>query len=584
MSDRNAKSAAHSKSRRRVPFWPVVLLWFLAMLPRSFWGLPTSSRDDLLFGGQPAWEADRYGAATQIAVRRAQAAGADTDIDPLAIDNRIIDLTADEADRAAILRRYRLFSRQPDEMITFMALQQMNPRAGDFDPKLYQYGGAYIYLIGGLIGVTSILGITTLSGDVNTYLARPELFADFYMIGRIVSLIFGGLTLIAVTKLARLAAGRKAAWWALGLTTVCPVFITMSLEAKPHMASTCAVLWAVLAALRFLARGGARPAMRMGVLAGAAFAFVLTGAVAAAIVPVLATARQVNKHARRHLLLAVALAALVYLVSNPYVPYNYFFTADALGGNIGNSTDMYQVGRIGEGLRRVGELLLESCGPAILLLGCAGCVLITRFRPRQTAIAAAPGVAMLLICVSIGAGKPAEYARFLLLPTVLIAVAAGIAMQRAALRSRALVGAVAIIIMASWIWLPGGPTAYLTSFTIDAWSDQETRLTAARYIRDKASPSDDIGVLQFQEPAPYGTPPIDFAHRTVKLLPARRPEESDMANLPVWLLACADDASALEGAWWAAHYQLARRYPPDDRRLSRISWANKPVFIYRRSD
>ena len=91
-------------------------------------------------------------------------------------------------------------------------------------------------------------------------------------------------------------------------------------------------------------------------------------------------------------------------------------------------------------------------------------------------------------------------------------------------------------------------------------------------------------MLQFQEPAPYGTPPIDFAHRAVKLLPARQPEEDDMTNLPVWLVACADDASVLDGAWWTAHYQLAQRYPPDDRRLSRISWANKPVFIYRRSD
>ncbi len=82
MSVENAKSAAPSRKRRRIPFWPVVLLWFLAMLPRSFWGLPTSSRDDLLFGGRPAWEADRYGAETQIAVRRSLPTGADTDIDP----------------------------------------------------------------------------------------------------------------------------------------------------------------------------------------------------------------------------------------------------------------------------------------------------------------------------------------------------------------------------------------------------------------------------------------------------------------------------------------------------------------------
>ena len=571
------------RRRLRIATWVVVLAWMLAMSPLSFWGLPTSSRDDLLFGGEPAWDASRYAGAVETVERRAPGSGADTDADPLTIDNRIVELTADQSQRAAILLRYRLYSRQPDEMITFRALQQMNPRGLDFDPKLYQYGGAYIYLIGALIGVTSILGITTLSGDVNVYLAEPELFAGFYMVARIVSLIFGGLTLIAAVKLARLAAGRTAGWWALALTASCPVFITMSLEAKPHMASTCMILWAVLLSLRFLARGGARVALRLGLLAGSAFGLVLTGLVAAAIVPVLATARQVDRRGRRHLMLSVAVAAAVYVMTNPYVPYNFLFNRAALTGNIANSTGMYDIGRIAEGMWRVGELLIESCGPAILLLGLVGTVQMVRFRPRETAVATAPGIVILLICIAIGAGKPAEYARFLLLPAVLISVAAAIAVQRVLLRSRAMGLSLGCVVVVSWLILPAGPTAYLRSFASDAWSGHETRLTAARYLRDNAADSDAVGVLQYQDPAPYGTPPIDFAHRRVLLLPAREPAAQDMDKLPQWLVACADDASAFDGAWWTTRYRLTVRYPSDDRRLSRIAWANKPVFIFRRN-
>ena len=132
MSAEDAQSAAPSKNRHRIPTWPVVLLWFLAMLPLSYWGLPTSSRDDLLFGGEPPWEPERYQAARALEARRTRGAGADTDLDPLDKGDRIVELTATEGGRAEILRRYRLFTRQPDEMITLMALQRMDPRGGDF--------------------------------------------------------------------------------------------------------------------------------------------------------------------------------------------------------------------------------------------------------------------------------------------------------------------------------------------------------------------------------------------------------------------------------------------------------------------
>ena len=62
-------------------------------------------------------------------------------------------LNETDSQRAEIVRRYRLYSYQPDEMITFNALRQMKPGAGQLDPKLYQYGGLWVYPVGAMLKV-----------------------------------------------------------------------------------------------------------------------------------------------------------------------------------------------------------------------------------------------------------------------------------------------------------------------------------------------------------------------------------------------------------------------------------------------
>ncbi len=575
------------------------------MSPLAFWGLPDRSRDGTLFGGEPGWPADRYAATEALSERRQRGGGSDVDLDPLAVNGRIVELTATDADRAAILRRYRLFTRQPDEMITLMALQRMKPRQGDLDPRLYQYGGAYVYLVGGLIKAASVTGLLTLTSDLGTYLARPELFARFYLVGRFLSLAFAAGALAALVHLGRMFGCGRTGWLALALAALCPVFITMALEAKPHMPAACMILWAVVFAVRFDADGRTADAIRMGLAGGLAFGLVLTGLAAAAIVPVLLWLHRRDARRLRLVGLAALLAAAVYAVTNPYVIYNFLFDRAALTGNIDNSTAMYDVGRIGGGAWRVAQLALESCTPPILLAGLVGLAILLRRSPRQTAIAAAPAVATLLITVAIGAGKPAEYARFLLLPAALLALGAAAALRPAFARSKPageglarskpagestmerpatgrFASLSAIGLAAAAILWPGGSLAYVRNFALDAWSGDETRRAAARWIEANVPPAAAIGVPQHQEPAPYGTPPFDLAHRRVVLIPAEQPTRLEMRNLPDWVVAAADDLPRLSGRWWTSHYELKHRWPQSDTWISPIAWANKPVFLFRR--
>jgi hypothetical protein len=278
----------------------------------------------------------------------------------------------------------------------------------------------------------------------------------------------------------------------------------------------------------------------------------------------------------------VLLAAAVYAVTNPYVVRHLLLDPAVLSGNLDNSTAMYAIGRIGEGAWRVTQLMVESCTPPILLAGLIGLIMAARRHPRSTAIAAGPAIATLLIAVAIGAGKPAEYARFLLLPAALLAVCAGVALRRTFDLSKTGGAAAAIGVASAACFWPGGSLAYARNFAVDAWSRSETRWTAARWIEENVDRAETIGVPQYQEPAPYGTPPFDLAHRRVVLIPADQPTRLEMRALPRWIVASADDRSRLDGLWWAAHYRVAQRWPPGDYWISRITWANKPVFVFQR--
>lgn len=543
------------------------------MAPLLTWGLPARSRDATLFGAGTPWPADRFRAAEALAARTTRPAGADTDLDPRATSEHVVNLTTDEADRAAILRRYRLFTRQPDEMITFMALQRMNPRAGDFDPRMYQYGGGYIYLVAAALAAAAKAGAVTLSPDVGVYLERPELFGQLYLVARGLSLAFGAAALAAVARLARQTGGCAAAWVAALLLACSPVFITAVTEAKPHLPSAALILWAIVAALAWRESPTWPRSIGLGLLAGYAFALVLTGLLAAALVPALLLATRMDARRRMRLTAAVALAAGVFAAANPFLLRNALFHRELLFSNLGNSTAMYTIGSPGRGAANVMHLLLIGVGAVTLLGGAAGGWMALRRDPRAACVAIAPACAFVVVAVSIGAGKPAEFARFLLAPAMLLAAGAGAVIARGTRgRPAARAACVALALVAATPW------TYVRAIALDSFSDDESRFAAARQLELLATPDEAIAVVQ--EPAPYSIPPVDFTRRELRLLPARRPPDLDGNALPRWLVLTADSASSFRGAWWAPHYAMLASFGAAPGEIAPITWACKPTFIF----
>ncbi len=564
------------RRRRRATGVAALVLWLVIMAPLALWGLPSARHDELLFGGSPPWQPDRYGIAADVEALRRRSTGADTDLNPIIQRDHLINLTPNEAARGEILRRYRLYSRQPDEMITLRALQRMNPRRLDFDPRLYQYGGAYIYLVGATLLAASVAGLLHLTADVTYYLARPEAFAGFYVAARSLSLLAGALTLVAVFRLATRAAGRRAGWLAAILTAAAPVFITATLEAKPHLPSAALILWAMLAALDVLRNRRTRDFVRLALSAGGAFAFVLTGLAALLLFLPLALYRRIP---RRTIAWAGGLALGVYAAANPYLVWHAAQGGPALESNLANSLAMYrdEIARAPAGALRVAQLLPEATGALTAIVGLVGGVLLM-VGSRPVAAVAPPALALLALATLLGAGKPAEFARFLLLPAIVLCVCAAAAVMLLARRRPVLAFALVVALLGT----TKTPT-YLSAFAADAAGEHESRRAAGHFLRGVLP---DVGarVGVLQEPAPYAVPPLDFTRAEIILLPRERPAGLEPAALPEWIVFTADDAAARARDWWidAGAYRLVAQFPPREP-PARIAWANKPVFVYRRA-
>src|SRR5688500_10792643 len=176
-------------NRQRIVLAGLLVVATCVFLPGIRWGLPSRAVDPFLFGKERPWTGAKI---LELAGGWGEAnVGADVDRNPLGRSAQPVVLNETHEQRAEIIRRYRLFSNQPDETITFRALSQMQPGALKLDPKLYQYGGLWIYPVGAMLKAASIARLIDLRGDLAFYLDNPEQFGRFYVVARLYTAAWG---------------------------------------------------------------------------------------------------------------------------------------------------------------------------------------------------------------------------------------------------------------------------------------------------------------------------------------------------------------------------------------------------------
>lgn len=542
------------------------------------WGLPSRDADPYLFGDHPVWTgADIVRLAPEPAADENR--GADVDANPITDRRHPVLLNETDAQRAEIVRRYRLFSYQPDEMITFKSLAGMHPGRLDLDPRLYQYGGLWIYPVGALLKLSSLLHLVDVRTDKAWYLDHPEAFGRFYVVARAYSAAWAVLGVAAVYWITRrLSASRTAAAAAALCFTFLPAVINAAHEAKPHMAGAVLILLTVIAATKYVETGRRNWWIAAGGLAGASLGMVLSGLWAFAILPAMVLLRPAPWRDRlRTLALATLCGVAVYAITNPYVPYNALFRRVRLTSNLQNSTAMYAVHGSSNAVANAAKLIAEGASIIVAVAGALGILLaIIRWsrRPDDDAGGTAKVPSLLLASVAaivlvqfvlLAGGKPGEYGRFALVPDIALAIAAVMSIAG----SRAEVGPILRSILLVALTLAAVPfgVEYVYAFRRDT-RPMTSRLRAAEEL--KSMPG---AVGLYDEPAPYLMPPVNLFDRSLILLP--RAGTYDSADVPVnFVLRPVDggqkvaDGPVLLPARWTRGTLFVPGGTP-------ISWANK---------
>jgi hypothetical protein len=512
----------------------------LALAAASFfigisWGLPTRAADPYLFGERNPWSGADI---VKLAPADTDERGADVDANPIADRTQVVVLNETDAQRAEIVRRYRLFSYQPDEMITFKSLSRLRENNGD--PRLYQYGGLWIYPVGALLKLASIVGYVDLRSDQAFYLDHPEAFGRFYVIARIYAAIFGMVGAWAVMWIVRHLKAGMIMSTAAGLCfAAMPVVVNLAHEAKPHLPATTLMLLAVIAAIKYVETGSMKWAAVAGALCGASFGMVLSGLLAFAILFVMVFLRDGDGRRRMPALaLAMSLGALTYVLTNPFVIINILTRPQRFQSNLENSTNMYAT--TAGGLTNALSLIMEGASPLLAFVGVCGIFFLARERIGRLLLA--PAVLVAVMFVALAAGKPPEYARFALPLDVTLLIAAFTALGRARHHWPRIAMATLLVAFTVVCAVP-----YWRGFIRDC-APVTSRLAAAAEFQRRAPSTLRLAA----EPAPYNLPPVDLFRTRLELIPP----PADDADIIV------DRSIAPNSLSWADVRFMTRPPPP----------------------
>jgi hypothetical protein len=459
-------------------------------------------------------------------------------------------------------------------------------RGGNFDPRMYQYGGMWIYPVGGLLKVAGRLGLVTLKSDLTYYLDHPEEFGRFYVVARVYSGLWGLVGIWAVFRLAtRFSDKLIVPAAAAACFLLMPIVINGAHEAKPHLAGAVLILLTALAATNHLETGARRWWMVAGVTAGLAVGMVLSSLIVFLVLLLMAVLRPLSWGRRAGIATgAGAIAVAVYCVTNPFVPINLVRDPAVVRENLSALGKAKALVGQSSGIAAIPNahrLIVDGASVVGGVFGVIGILIAAVNRrwwgahrqARPVAILLGVPAAIVLVQFAVLAGgKPGEFGRFAILPDValvLLAVVLAFSTRLARWWPGPLFATLALL-----VGLQG--TSYLAGFRADTRHGQTSRdLAAARLEELWNRGARTLGVRA--DPAPYNLPPVDLARWKILLLPpdGTVSEGDAWPDVTVFPVDDLEPSGPVAGTPYVRSTLLGNR--PWGR--TRISWADKPFEI-----
>lgn len=411
------------------------------------------------------------------------------------------------------VRSFYLRSAHDDEQSFLLVLSRMRPRRLDFHPRLFLYGGGYLYPLGGWIGACAAVGVGRLSRSVADYMGRPEDMAGLYYAGRLLSTLAAAAT---AGLLAWSGAGFAAWTWALS-----PAVIVQSHVMKQHVWWS---LWAVAAgllAMRLPARARRRDWAAAGALVGLAAGSFYPAAFCSLPVAAAAAARARTGRLRKEvagLALAAGTSIAVFFILNPY----WLLDRAQLAAELSVHAN-YARAEFSSLLRFVAVPLRAALTLPLLLCAAAGAAAaLKRRKPEDWVLLAALAGSLVPVLLT-GAAHEERGARYCLSAVAFCGLLAGRFLER---RPTVL----SLLVLGN---LGLNAAVYARNFALAA-GERSTWREAGSWLEANLPAGTTLGLWDL--PRPAHTPYFRLDRFALRLLDRRRAEEVAEKDLPEYVV------------------------------------------------
>jgi 4-amino-4-deoxy-L-arabinose transferase-like glycosyltransferase len=146
---------------------------------------------------------------------------------------------------------------------------------GDLNPRFFNWPSLYMYVMAGVYGL--VFGVSSADGVTGAFGRDPALF---YLVGRLVTALFGAATLVVLCLAGRIAYGRAVAILAAGFLTVNLLHVRDSHWVTTDVPLTFLITLATYYALRYWRDGRLTHATAAGLITGLAASMKYPGGLA----------------------------------------------------------------------------------------------------------------------------------------------------------------------------------------------------------------------------------------------------------------------------------------------------------------
>lgn len=495
--------------RRLYPEHWLILAVVAAIMSLSLgWGLPDRERLELLNWGQPPTpqELTRVFSAREayyqtLDALQAQAGRLVLQGQPAPLGDPV-NLTAvlNQAEKDTAWRSYVLGSAAVDERYAFSVLSRMNPATLDFNPRRHNYGGSFIYPLGGLLYLQKALGLLHITPELAYYVEHPEQVARMYRTGRLMSVLslLGGLLLLGL--LGNRLGGRAAATLAMLAYGCSSVGFWQALVTKPHLYAACLSFLGLYLLVRFQEEERLNLLILSAAACGWAMGASLPAGALGLAYPILLYAPG-GWRWLGHTCLAGLVMLAVYLLTNPYVlisPETFAYTLTLHSSGRGFGYGVFGLLKMQEYLHDI--FFKAYAFPLGLLGGLAALGLAIRGQGLERRLA------LLFIALTLLVGGTVATPRITLFTGPLLCLLAGLGLGRwlweAPWLARPARAAVLGVLL-----LPG--LFILGLMAHDAIWDQDWRAPTRQWVESAGlTPQTSLGA--FGRPDPTNLPPFPF--------------------------------------------------------------------------